>query len=198
MKKVMTILVTITLLFGIGGFAYAPEHIAEVDNMLEAHSTDYMAAMITAATLGDYEAGQEAEQARNEKIDALGMDFVKIEFEALYLLAKIAQCEAGDVTVNGDEVCKGIMQVVMNRVDSPLFPDSVRDALWQRGQYYIGSGHEAYFERTQPTERVVLIARRVLEGDRDMLDAIYHANMPIGQIVKSTDMAAYGTMYFCK
>ena len=194
MKKIMTLALTIVVLAGMGGAAFAPEQITD-DGWL---FVDYSALMIEAAVAGDHEAGEAAEAARSSKIDALEMDYQKIRYEDLYFLAKIAQAEAGNVIVNGDEVCKGIMEVVLNRVDSPLFPDDVKAVLYARGQYYIGSGHEVYFEAVQPTQRVVLIAKDVLEGDRDMPDAIYHSNAPIGAIVESIAMDVFGKMYFCK
>jgi len=94
-----------------------------------------MALMITAATLGNYEAGQEAEQARNEKIDALGLDYVKVSFEELYLLAKIIYAEAGSDWLT-DEHQRLVGSVLLNRVASPEFPNTIREVVEQPGQYY--------------------------------------------------------------
>jgi hypothetical protein len=53
--------------------------------------TDYMAVMLVAVTEGDWDRGLEAQLARDEKIDELGLAWPKIGYEDLCLLAKVLE-----------------------------------------------------------------------------------------------------------
>jgi len=53
--------------------------------------TDYMAVMLAAVTEGDWDRGLEAQLARDEKIDELGLAWPKIGYEDLCLLAKVLE-----------------------------------------------------------------------------------------------------------
>lgn len=162
--------------------------------------TDYLDLMVGAAVAGDVEAGLAAQEQRDEKIKAEGLGYSAIGFEDLYYLAKIAQAEAGDVPGEaGDTVCMGIMEVVMNRVASPEFSrETVKDIIMAPGQYYVGHPAYAYFEGVQPSERVLHIAVRVLEGERMLTpDVVFHSNGPMGGgSACSVDMGVYGMMHF--
>ena len=48
------------------------------------------------------------------------------------LLARIVQCEAGGEGYNG---MKAVASVVMNRVNSPQFPNNIWDVIHQSGQF---------------------------------------------------------------
>ena len=50
----------------------------------------------------------------------------------LELLARIIQCEAGG---EGEQGMKAVACVVMNRVESGLFPDSIEEVVYQSGQF---------------------------------------------------------------
>ena len=94
----------------------------------------YLEEMGRAAVAGDTQAGREAEQYRNEIIDQNGSGEVKISFDDLYLLAKLICAEAGSDWLSDDfRLCVG--EVVLNRVESPEFPDSISDVVYQKGQY---------------------------------------------------------------
>ena len=56
---------------------------------------DYLSDMVTCCLSGDIQGGLEAEEKRNNKIDALHLDEQKISFEDLFLLSKIITAEAG-------------------------------------------------------------------------------------------------------
>ena len=159
--------------------------------------TDYMEEMVWAAVEGDYEAGEAAAQARNDKIAELGLDEVEIEFEDLYLLSKIMYAEAGSVWLSDEwKMCVG--EVVLNRVASPEFPDTIPEVLEQPGQYY--GKNNSYFENLRPTERCVRLAIRLLEGERVLNDpsVVFQANFKQGggTHTKLVD-DQLGATYFC-
>lgn len=158
---------------------------------------DYMAVMVQAAVTGDYQTGLAAQEARNAKIDREGLASVKIAFEDLYLLAKIMYAEAGSNWLSDDwKMCVG--EVVLNRVDSPEFPNTIKEVLTQRGQYYGSSSR--YFERLRPTELCAKLAQRLLEGERVMDDpaVVFQANFRQGSGIHTSYYDKYlGATYFC-
>ena len=158
-------------------------------------NTDYMALMMEAAGTGDYAAGRAAEACRNEKIAALGIGR-HIAFDDLYLLAKVMYAEAGSSWLSEDWKLR-VGEVVMNRVASPEFPNSVREVVYQPGQY-AGSGN-AYWERLMPDARCVALALRLLEGERRMEPAVvFQANFPQGSGIHTQLYdPLLGNTYFC-
>lgn len=48
------------------------------------------------------------------------------------LLAKVVQCESGNQDIIGRRL---VAATVINRVDSPIFPDTVSEVLAQKGQF---------------------------------------------------------------
>jgi spore germination cell wall hydrolase CwlJ-like protein len=139
---------------------------------------DYMELMISAAASGDTAAGNAAEAERNAKIDALGLEYPKIAFGDLWLLSKIIYAEAGCEWLSDEwKFCVG--EVVMNRVASPEFPDTIAEVLYQPGQYY-GRGSR-YFASLVPGVREVRAASRLLAGERHMKPSVvFQANFVQG------------------
>lgn len=158
---------------------------------------DYTSVMVDAAVAGDYQTGLEAEQSRNEKIDDLGLPATKIAFHDLMLLSKIMYAEAGSEWLSDEwKMCVG--EVVLNRVASSEFPNTIEEVLAQPGQYY-GAG-SSYFNSLLPSRRCVLGAVRLLNGERLMDDAVvFQANFRQGSGIHT---AFYdnllGWTYFCK
>ena len=159
--------------------------------------TNYMQQMIHAACTGDVQAGLDAEAMRMEKIEALGLDAPPVSFEDLYLLAKVMYAEAGSAWLSDEwRMCVG--EVVLNRVASPEFPNTVREVIEQPGQYY-GPDND-YFEQLLPSEACVHLALRLLEGERviDEPSVVFQANFPLGS---GTFLELYdsqlGTTYLC-
>ena len=64
----------------------------------------------------------------------MGRKAVKIgmAFSDRELLARLVQCEAGG---EGDNGMRAVASVVMNRVRSPRFPNTVRDVVYAPGQF---------------------------------------------------------------
>ena len=161
------------------------------------NEVDYLTQMVNAATIGDYDAGRAAETARNLKIDEEGLDFIKINFDELMLLSKIMYAEAGSGWLSIEwKMCVG--EVVLNRVASPEFPNTIAEVLAQPGQYY--GSNSRYFNKLLPSEICVLGAIRLLNGERVMDDpsVVFQANFKQGS---GTHTACYdkylGWTYFC-
>lgn len=162
-----------------------------------AWETDYLEDMVWAAVEGDYETGEAAATARNEKIETLGLDYEPIEFEDLYLLSKIMYAEAGSVWLSDEwKMCVG--EVVLNRVASPEFENTIKDVLEQPGQYY--GKNSSYFNRLRPSELCVRLAIRLLEGERVLNDpsVVFQANFRQGGGVHTKFVdSQLGATYFC-
>ena len=155
----------------------------------------YLSEMLAAAATGDVKAGQEAEAGRNAAIDAVGSDEQKISFDELYLLSRIIYSEAGSDWLEEDfRLCVG--EVVMNRVASPEFPDTIHDVVYQKGQY---SGvNTVKFASLQPGEDCVDTALKLLQGERLMVPAVvYQSDNVQGEIFSMYCDHHLGNTYFC-
>jgi len=186
MKKVITIL----LILIIAVLLISPTVAVEPDN-------DYMSQMMATAVVGDADCGRQLAEARNTKIDEQGLTYSKVAWDDLYLLSKIIYAEAGSYWLS-DEWKMSVGEVVLNRVASPEFPNTIRDVIYQKGQYY--GSNSAWFGTTRPDARCVDAARRLLEGERIICDpsVVFQANFKQGG---GTHTALYdkqlGWTYFC-
>lgn len=187
MKRLFAVIPMLILMAAVSanaGAAYEPD-------------TDYSQIMIEAAASGDYQRGRQAEQMRNEKIDAIGSDAEKVSFDELMLLSKIMYAEAGSNWLSDEwKMCVG--EVVLNRAASPEFPDTIAGVLAQPGQYY--GPNSRYFNNLRPSERCASLALRLMNGERVMNDpsVVFQANFRQGS---GTHTACYdrylGWTYFC-
>lgn len=57
---------------------------------------------------------------------------IEIEYEDAQLLMKVAQAEAGNQGITGQWL---VMCVVLNRVESEDFPNTVKEVVYQEGQF---------------------------------------------------------------
>ena len=155
----------------------------------------YLEEMRRAAVAGDTQAGREAEQYRNEIIDQNGSGEVKISFDDLYLLAKLICAEAGSDWLSDDfRLCVG--EVVLNRVDSPEFPDSISDVVYQKGQY--ASAGTAAFASLVPSQACVDVALRLMQGERKMAPSVvFQSDHEQGEIFSMYTDRRLGTTFFC-
>jgi len=168
MKKLISLLLALALCAGLIPAARAQT----------AAPDDGMDAMIAAAATGDLEAGALAEAERNARIDAEGLPLVKVRFAELCLLARLIYAEAGSSWLSDEwKFCVG--EVVMNRVASPEFPDTLEEVIYQPGQYY--GRRSRYFASLVPGETEIRAASRLLQGERHMSPAVvFQANFPQG------------------
>lgn len=168
MKKLISLLLALALCAGLIPAARAQTAVPD----------DGMDAMIAAAAAGDLEAGALAEAERNARIDAEGLPLVKVRFAELCLLARLIYAEAGSSWLSDEwKFCVG--EVVMNRVASPEFPDTLEEVIYQPGQYY--GRRSRYFASLVPGETEIRAASRLLQGERHMSPAVvFQANFPQG------------------
>lgn len=185
MKKLISIIALFCMMpLLMGAASYEPD-------------TDYMSVMGESAVAGDAERGKQAEELRNAKIDAQGSTYPKVAWDELYLLSKIIYAEAGSDWLS-DEWKMSVGEVVLNRVASAEFPSTIREVIYQPGQYY--GSQSRYFETLRPDARCVGLAKRLLEGERVINDpsVVFQANFKQGS---GTHTALYdkhlGWTYFC-
>lgn len=155
----------------------------------------YLDVMAKAAVEGDIQAGREAAQYRSEIIDQNGSGEVKISFDDLYLLAKLICAEAGSDWLSDDfRLCVG--EVVLNRVASPEFPDSISDVVYQKGQY--ASAGTAAFASLVPSQACVDAALRLMQGERKMAPSVvFQSDHEQGEIFSMYTDRRLGTTFFC-
>lgn len=129
--------------------------------------TNYLELMKEYCVCGDIDLGRIAEQKRNLKIDATGVDVKKISFDELYELSKIITVEAG-ATVIPPEWKMMVGEVVLNRVESVEFPNTIAEVIHQAGQY--SAANTDYFTGLRPFKDCVDVAANLLSGERIIND----------------------------
>ena len=150
---------------------------------------DWKVNMVNAVCHADDRAGLEAEYALGGAV----------KYDDLYLLAKIIAKECGP---NWDD--QGIMaigEVVLNRVASPEFPNTVQEVLYQTDPMQYQPVWEDGWEDYIPSERYVKLALRLLEGERVFNDPtiVFQALFPQGSGIAFTyhDDDLNNDTYFC-
>lgn len=116
--------------------------------------------------------------------------------EELYLLAKIIYAEAGSSWLS-DEQQLLVGNVVLNRVASPEFPNTIKEVIYQKGQYYGVNSNR--FKKMVPGERELAHAKRLLDGERFCpTSVVFQANFKQGSGVwKAIPDKILKTTYFC-
>lgn len=112
---------------------------------------------------GDVAAGRDAESNRNAKIAALNLDVPEISFDELFELSKTITNEAGSSWIPMDWKMM-VGEVVLNRVASVEFPNTVIEVIHQKGQY--SGANSSHFDSMVPFEDCVDAAIRLLSGER--------------------------------
>ena len=155
--------------------------------------TDYKEEMLAAVQIGDAAAGHAAQESRSEKIDALELEYQKVDYDELSLLARLIQSEAGSAWL--DEQWKmSVGEVVLNRVASPEFPDTIREVILQQGQYTDAVNW------LLPSYESALAAWKLLEGQRVLNNpaVVFQSNGHQGSGVFVEMHDAYlGSTYLC-
>ena len=198
MKKGIATLIAVGLIIiGTGNLThtYAAElPVTEMQEVID--NTNYSEIMIISAINGDTVTGLKAEQNRNVKIDKQGLSYPKIKFNDLFLVSKIMTAEAGSYWLS-DEWKMAVGEVLLNRVASPEFPNTVEECIYQSGQYY--SKNSSYFKKLLPLERETRLAWRLLEGERHLEPSVvFQANFAQGSVIFKRYYDKYlGYTYFC-
>ena len=85
---------------------------------------------------------------------------IKVTEEEMDLFARIVYCEAGAEDMVGMIL---IADVIINRVNSPRYPNNVKDVILQKGQFSpVGSG---WIYRCTPSEAAKEAVRRAMNGE---------------------------------
>ena len=113
--------------------------------------------MIECAMVGDDDRGYWAEAERDLKIDRLNLPVRKIAYDDLRMLSQIVQQEAGDDALTNEHRIL-VASTVINRMNSPEFPDTLYEVLCQPYQY-----GGTRWQDQQPSRGAVLNALFVLE-----------------------------------
>lgn len=114
----------------------------------------------------------------------------------LMLLAKVIYAEAGSDFLSDEwKMCVG--EVVLNRVASPEFPNTITDVVYQPGQYH--GARSGYIASLIPSERCINVAKRLLNGERIMEPSVvFQANFKQGSgVYKALYDGRLGWTYFC-
>ena len=138
-------------------------------------SPDYPALLVDAAVRGDAEAGRAAEAARSAAIER-GGDGTPVSFDTLLLLTRFLSAEAGDDWRTEElRLCLG--EVLLNRVASPEFPDSLEDVLSELG--WASDAPAPYSRGCAEAALRLLLGERLLDrrvvywGDRTRGGGVY-------------------------
>lgn len=87
--------------------------------------------------------------------------------DTLYWLSRIIFCESGNQPLDG-KIAVG--NVVMNRVNHPRFPDTIKDVIFQKNQFTPARSGSIYRD---PNSQSVIAAKLVLDGAEVMPDALF-------------------------
>lgn len=93
--------------------------------------------------------------------------------EDLMWLARIVTVEARGATIEGK---LAVANVVLNRVKSPAFPNTVHDVIFQSGQF--PPAHKAGFKELVPPKDCIIAAKMALEGENNIGTCLYFNNRP--------------------
>jgi len=114
--------------------------------------------------------------------------------EDLDLLARLIQAEAG-ADYCSDEQQLLVGNVVLNRVASSGFPNTIRGVIYQSGQYACVTN--GMIKRT-PTARAIANAKRLLEGERFCpSNILFQAEFKQSKGVWKAINNGHTTTYFC-
>mgnify|MGYP002623065682 CR=1 FL=1 len=114
--------------------------------------------------------------------------------DELYCLSHIINAEAGDSNCSHEHRI-AVGSVVLNRVASDEFPDTIYDVVFQPGQYS-PTWNGAYDK--EPSEDSVEVAKMLLEeGSQIPEDCVFQAEFAQGSGVYETFETVYGTTYIC-
>lgn len=117
----------------------------------------------------------------------------------VHLLAKIMEAESGIDWP--DWAIMAIGEVVMNRIESPLFPDTIHGVIYADSPKQYAPVWEDGWKDMEPGEDYIDLARRLLSGERVLNDksVVWQALFPQGERTVMTyhDKALGSTTYFC-
>ena len=189
MKKLIALFILVVILV-VAGSRTAKGNNSDVDI-----SANYALLIAESMANGNYNQARYYETLRNQKKALLGIQD-NVTFDNLLLLAKIVHAEAGSDWLT-EEHRQLVASVVINRVNSPEFPNAIYNVIYQKGQYApVGT---KYFNNLKPSRKCVFSALKVLaSGSVAPSNVVFQANFRQGSgVYKSIYDSKLGTTYFC-
>lgn len=113
-----------------------------------------------------------------------------------YILSHIISAEAGNCS---EEMMIAVGSVVLNRVASDRFPDTIEEVVFQKNPLqYSPTVNGTYWN--EPTQGACEVAQMLLEeGSQIPADVVWQSNFPQGTETWDTMESPWGSvMYFCK
>ena len=153
---------------------------------------DWLELLLEAAVAGDREAGLAAAEGWNADESR-----PRLDYDQLFLLAKLITWEAGSAWLT-EELRLGVGEVVLNRVASPEFPDTLEEVVYQEGQY---EGTDTWDFRCAllPSRPCAEAALRLLLGERRLEPQVVFAGHAVqGRVHSIFRDLHYGSIYFCE
>ena len=227
MKKIISLILLTSILltsFAVGGVSASAAGLTDHVNITSYDpNLDYMQAMKRALNDGSsyaLQVGAIYEKQRNFKIDTLGLNAKKTSYfkdytsakdilaameadsrpkytpEDLDLLARVIYAEVGCTWIP-DWVQRMVGSVVLNRVNSSYYPNTIREVIYQPGQYsptWDGSINK------KPDARTVANAKYLLENGSVCPENVIGQNSIVtgSGVYKSYYDSILGTtVYFC-
>lgn len=130
---------------------------------MEKPEPDYLRMMCQAAQQGDIQAGREAEALYRLQAAEKG-ECVRIGFDELYLLSRAIHYKYGHYRYSDElRMCAG--EVILNRMASPEYPDSMEAVILQAIQEP-GTDLQSFEKCSCPSQACVAVACRLLDGER--------------------------------
>jgi len=134
----------------------------------------YVANLLQASALWNDEQ-RIAEITATESVDeVIAASFTEAEpytEEDFMLLAKLTQVEAGYESYEGQ---LAVANVILNRVKSSKFPDTIRDVIYSGKQF--PPAHNGLLDKAEPNESVLRAVQDALDGKNNVEDAVYFHN----------------------
>lgn len=110
---------------------------------------------------------------KQEKEDTSGVVYIPADSDN-YLLGAIIQCEAGGESYEGK---LAVGSVIMNRVKSSYFPNTISGVIYQSGQFSpVASGRLAYVLQTGVDSSCLQAAQEVMNGNITIGCLYFRAN----------------------
>lgn len=179
MKKLLVTLTLLALLGFLSGCAW-----------LERPTPDYRTMLLESAVRADEEAGRAGARARDAWLAESGSGDARIDFDELLQLSRYLTLRAGDERLSEEQrLCTG--EILLNRVASPEFPDTLTEVLAQ--------AEPALPADLRPDRRCAEAAWELLSGRR-LLDSRVvwqSAGRPHGSIYATFCDRYCRVTYFC-
>ena len=154
MKKFISLAAAALLVFFLSTCARRPEE----------PEPDYLGMMMQAAQQGDVETGREVQQIWEASIARNKSDGQAVPFDQLYLLSRLIHFKYGHYRYSDElRMCAG--EVILNRMASPEYPDTMEKVIFQKG-IEEEVDEDAFSLCVSPSRDCVRAAARLLQGER--------------------------------